>query len=93
MEGLWNQSREILVDLGDFSLCITAICKIMHIHCDTQTVPGFQIAVPPACLKLMKTKHSILHIDIHGKTSGISNYLPNKRFTQAEPTNISLLSK
>jgi len=58
MEGFWNQSREILGVLGDFSLCITAVCVTVHIPCDTQTVPGFQIAVPSACLKFLETKHS-----------------------------------
>lgn len=72
MEGSWNQSREILGVLSDFSLCITAICEIMHIHCNMQTVPGFRIAVPPACLKFLKTNQNILHTDIHSNMSDIS---------------------
>lgn len=77
MEGLWNQSREILGVLGDFSLSITGISEMVRIDCDMQTVPGFRIAVSPACLTFLNRKHDILHIDIHSKMSDISNYLPN----------------
>lgn len=56
MEGLWNESQEILGALGDFSLCITAVCEITHTHCNMQTTPEFQISVPPDCLKFLKTK-------------------------------------